>query len=249
MIEKIEQIMRNVSSLIIMNDQIENKMTYYSKDIVTKKDVDAERYIIKEIKRFRPHDTFISEEENKNEVTDAFTWIIDPIDGTLNFTRSIPQFGIQLALAVKKITVLSVMYFPLSDTFIYAEKDKGCFINHERVKFEAALPLDQSIVTFGDFSRSQPESRPKQIALMSQFINHVMKVRIYGASSTDFSYVVSGMTQAHIIFTKRIWELAPGLLMIKEAGLCIEELIYESCHGYMIGHKDTIRQLKEISFC
>lgn len=249
MIDKIERILKDVSSLIIMNDEIVNEMTYYSKDIVTQKDIAAERYIIEQIRKFRPNDLFVSEEENQNPVTDEFTWIIDPIDGTLNYTRKIPQFGIQLALCHKKMTLLSVMYFPLSDTFIHAEKDKGCYINHKKVHFDTALPINQSIVTFGDFSSSQPESRPKQLEMMASIMKAVMKVRIYGASSSDFSYVISGKTQAHILFTKRIWELAPGLLMIKEAGLSVEELIFEDCKGYMFGHKDTLNQLKEISSC
>lgn len=249
MIYKIEHILKEVSSSIIMNQEIENELTYYSKDIVTKKDVDSERLIIEKIKSFRPHDLFISEEENHNDMTDAPTWIIDPIDGTLNFIRGIPQFGIQLALCLEKKPIFSAMYFPLSDTYIYAEKNNGCYINHNRVYFDEATPLDQSIVTFGDFSKSQPLSRPIQIELMSKLMDEVMKVRIYGASSTDFAYVVSGKTQAHILFTKRIWELMPGILMIKESGLSIESITFKTCDGFIMGHKDIVKQLKEISFC
>ncbi|MBI9014211.1 MAG: inositol monophosphatase [Clostridiales bacterium] len=248
MIYKIEHILKEVSTSIIMNQQIENELKYYSKDIVTKKDVDAERLIIEKIKSFRPHDLFISEEENHNDMTDAPTWIIDPIDGTLNFTRGIPQFGIQLALCLEKQPIFSAMYFPLTDTYIYAEKDKGCYIDHKRVCFDVAKPLDQSIVTFGDFSKSQPLSRPIQLELMSKLTNEVMKVRIYGASSTDFFYVVSGKTQAHILFTKRIWELMPGILMIKESGFSIESIKFDTVDGFIMGHKDTVEQLKEISF-
>jgi len=248
MIYKIEHILKEVSSSIIMNQEIDNVLTYYSKDIVTKKDVDAERLIIERIKSFRPDDLFISEEENHNDMTDAPTWIIDPIDGTLNFTRGIPQFGIQLALCVEKQPMFSAMYFPLSDTYIYAKKEVGCYINHKRVCFDEAKPLDQSIVTFGDFSKSQPLSRPVQLELMSKLMDQVMKVRIYGASSTDFSYVVLGKTQAHILFTKRIWELMPGILMIKESGLTIDSITFDECDGFIMGHKDIVEQLKEISF-
>jgi len=248
MIYKIEHILKEVSSTIIMNQEIENVLTYYSKDIVTKKDVEAERLIIERIKSFRPNDLFISEEENHNDMTNAPTWIIDPIDGTLNFTRGIPQFGIQLALCIEKKPTFSAMYFPLSDTYIYAKKDNGCYINHKQVCFDEAKPLDQSIVTFGDFSRSQPLSRPVQLDLMSKLMDQVMKVRIYGASSTDFSYVVSGKTQAHILFTKRIWELMPGILMIKESGLTIDSISFDECDGFIMGHKDIVEQLKEISF-
>ena len=239
MITQLELILRTVGKRILRQDFTE---TYKDKDIVTNLDLESERYIIQEIKKFRPTDHFISEEENHELLTDEPTWIIDPIDGTLNFTRNIPQYGIQLALYENKKPKLSMMYFPENDTIIYAIKNTGAFLNHERIEIQP-LPLSKSIITFGDFSKSQPTSRPIQLKLMNDFMDHVMKIRIYGASSSDFSYVAMGTSQAHIIFTKRIWELAAGLLIIEEAGLCAQPIHFDSCDGYLLGHKKTITQL------
>jgi myo-inositol-1(or 4)-monophosphatase len=243
MIHKLERILKDVSKDILDNRNFIS--TYKDKDIVTNNDVEAERRIIKEIKTFRPNDCFISEEENQNQLTNQATWIIDPIDGTLNYTRNIPQYGIQLALYVNSQPQISMMYFPEQDILIHAIKGQGCFINHDKVKIEA-MALDQSIVTFGDFSKSQPSSRPKQIELMSSLMDQVMKIRIYGASSSDFSYLILNRSQCHIIFTKRLWELAPGLLLASEAGLSIKPLEFETCKGYMIGHESILNNLENI---
>lgn len=248
MINQLENILKHVSENILKDRNFSE--TYKTMDIVTNKDIEAERYIIESIKAFRPEDQFISEEENQNDLTDAPTWIIDPIDGTLNYTRHIPQYGIQIALYEKKEPVLSMMYFPENDTLIHAVKGKGFFVNHKKTLVEP-MPLSKSIITFGDFSKSQPLSRPTQIQMMNAIMDQVMKVRIYGASSTDFGYVSMGMTQGHIIFTNRIWELASGLLLVEEAGLSIMKLKFENCSGLMIGHQKTLEALngylKEIS--
>ncbi len=244
MLKELEKILKHVSKHIIQSEEIIN--TYKNKDIVTNNDLKAERYIISEIKKLKPNDLFISEEENHAVLTEKPTWIIDPIDGTLNYSRGIPQYGIQLAYYEQSEALLSMMYFPESDVLIYAKKNKGCYINHQRVTIDPK-PLDQSIITFGDFSRSQPSSRPKQLELMSRLMDHVMKIRIYGASSSDFSYVVLNKTQCHIIFTKRIWELAAGQLLATEAGLSVVPLKYDDCEGLMIGHIDVLNALTEIT--
>jgi len=243
MIHKLEKILKDVAKDILDNRNFIS--TYKDKDIVTNNDIEAERRIIQEIKKLRPNDCFISEEENQNQLTDQATWIIDPIDGTLNYTRDIPQYGIQLALYENSEPQVSMMYFPVQDLLVHAIKGQGCFINHEKVIIKT-MALDQSIVTFGDFSKSQPSSRPKQIELMSSFLDHVMKIRIYGASSSDFSYLVLNRSQCHIIFTKRLWELAPGLLLATEAGLSVKPLEFQSCKGYMIGHESILKSLEDI---
>lgn len=240
MIKEIERLLRQVSEMI-MTTSFEIK--FKDKDIVTNMDVEAERNIIKALKVMYPNDLYISEEENHNELTDDPTWIIDPIDGTLNYTRNIPQFGIQLSRYIKKKPVFAMMYFPVTDVLVYAEKDKGCYINHDKVDIKP-LALNKSILTFGDFSSSQPSSRPIQLQLMANAVDQVMKIRIYGASSSDFSYVIEQKTQCHIIFTKRIWELAAGVFLAEEAGLQVKALEYPECKGYAIGHPQVIEALK-----
>lgn len=241
MIKELEKILIHVSEHIL-KDKVFTP-TYKDKDIVTNKDIEAERYIIQAIKKIHPTHAFISEEENQKNLTPEPTWIIDPIDGTLNYTRNIPQYGIQLSLYENKEAVLCAMYFPETKVFLHAVKNEGFYINHKRTHTQP-LSLSKSILTFGDFSKSQPTSRNTQLKLMGRIMNHVMKVRIYGASSSDFAYVAMGITQGHIIFTNRLWELAAGLLMITEAGLSIKTLEYDNCKGILVGHKQILDDLE-----
>lgn len=239
MYNHIETIIKEADQMIHSSPIVEY---HKPKDIVTNMDVEAERFIIESLKKLFPNDLFISEEENHEALTDHPTWIIDPIDGTLNFTRNIPQYGIQLARYINKQPVYAMIYAPVHELLIYGVKGKGCFVNHKGVELKT-LPLEQSILTFGDFSRSQPSSRPKQLDLMNLWMDDVMKVRIYGASSTDFGYVIAQKSQCHVIFTKRIWELAAGLFLAEEAGLSIQPLHFEDCEGVMIGLPNVVESL------
>lgn len=246
MIKQLEMLLKEVAEKIVTNKNYQSTTTYKEKDVVTQKDIDAERAIIKGIRAFRPKDSFISEEENQLTLTDENTWIIDPIDGTLNFTREIPQYGIQVAYFEHKKPQIGMIYFPNEETILYAEKDKGCFINNKKIELKNSYTLAQSIVTFGDFSRSQPSSRPLQLSMMSDIMDHVMKTRIYGASSTDFGYVIMNKTQAHIIFTKRIWELASGLFMAKEAGLDVQLFSNNGVDGIIVGQNSLTNQILDL---
>lgn len=238
--KKIESILRNASKLIKQS----NRITYKEKDIVTSNDLKVERYIIEKISAIYPEDLFISEEENQNELTDHRTWIIDPIDGTLNYTRDIPQYGIQLALYENKEAIFSMMYFPVQDDIIYAFNAGGCYYNHTLMTPDREEDLSKAILTFGDFSKSNMLSRPTQLKLMSKLVDHVMKIRIYGASSTDFFYVVTDKTQCHILFSKRIWELSAGMLLATEAGLCVETFIVDGVEGLIIGSEKIIKKIR-----
>ncbi len=241
LIEELREILITTCKEIILNDDIADEITYKTKnELVTQKDILAERYIISEIKRIRPNDLFIGEEENNNVLTDAKTWIIDPIDGSLNFSRGISQFGIQVALYENSKAKLCAVYLPVTNDFYYAVSDKGSFLNNKRIHLDNELSLSKSIVSFGDFSSSQSESRPLQVSMISKLMNNSMKVRIYGASSSDFAYVSSGKTQVYITFTKRIWELAAGVLLAKEAGCIIHEFNMEGVTGLIIASSQVI---------
>lgn len=241
MYKQIERIIRSASELLKSTYTI----TYKEKDLVTENDIKSERYIIGELKKLYPNDLFISEEENQNTLTDERTWIIDPIDGTLNYSRNIPQYGIQIALYEKKAVIFAMIYLPLGDDLIYAMKNAGCFYNHQKV-IPVKKSLDQSIITFGDFSSSQKKSRPLQIQMMAQLMDHVMKIRIYGASSSDFFYAIIGRSQGHIMFSKRIWEFSAGLFLAEEAGLKVDAFEKNNVRGFMIAEPTIAKKIRDI---
>lgn len=199
-------------------------------DLVTIKDIEMERAIKHFLNDVFPEDAFIGEEENQNDLTHGRTWICDPIDGTINYANGHPLYGVQLALMVDQLPVLAVIYLPHLNELYCAAKGEGAYLNGQKIDPIEKTGLSLSVVTFGDFSKSNPSSRQYQMKAMEVLMNHALKVRIQGASSVDFAFLASGKNQAHILFTKRLWELAPGVLLAEEAG-CVTQLISGGFEG------------------
>lgn len=187
-------------------------------DIVTNQDYEMERTIRAYLLDRFPDDLFIGEEENQGMLTNARTWVCDPIDGTLNYTNGHPFFGVQLALLEDRRVKFSLIYLPDLDETYYAQIESGAYLNGKRLKTDLELTLAKAVVTFGDFSKSNPSSRTFQLNAMGLLMNHAMRIRVQGASSVDFAFVSSGKTGCHILFSKNLWELAPGMMLSEMSG-------------------------------
>lgn len=200
-------------------------------DVVTNLDYKMERHLKAALMELFPETLFIGEEENHEQLTDAPTWVCDPIDGTLNFTKGIPYYGVQLALLVKKKPVMSFIDLPVLGQRYWAIQGLGAFSGEQKIIPDSGSGLDQVIVTFGDFSKSNPSSRGYQLSAMSALIGKAMRIRVQGASSVDFAFVASQKNGCHILFSKNLWELAPGKMLAEEAG-CVTVAIDGSKHGF-----------------
>ena len=230
LIEPVTQIVHQAASTILLASdyQVHGKGP---QDLVTDLDFAMERAIKAALLEAYPGDAFIGEEENHDELDDDRTWVCDPIDGTVNFTQGIPYYGIQLALLVDRAPVFSLIHLPvLGETYV-AVKGQGAFLNGVRLQADPSMTLSRALVTFGDFSKSNPSSRGFQLKAMGALLSQALRVRIQGASSVDFAFVAAGRNSCHILFTKNIWELAPGLLLTEEAG-CMTSEIDGAEHGF-----------------
>lgn len=218
-------------------------------DLVTNLDYEIEHMIIEYIKCLFPKDKIIAEESSVEKLTHSPTWIIDPIDGTVNFSYGSKLYGIQFCRVINKETELAIMYLPELNDLYYAVKGQGAYKNGHRLKTLDQLPLRLSLISFGDFSSSSSESRPYQMHLMDTLKEEVLKIRIFGSSCVDFCSVADGQTHCHIMFSRRIWEFKAGILLAEEAGLTYRRIEIKntpvSC--VCVGHnKDTVAKVEEL---
>lgn len=192
-------------------------------DIVTVNDINIEKRIIDTINTNFPNDRIQSEESNPNTQLMDRTWVIDPIDGTFNMARNIPLFAIQCALYLNNEIVFSIIYLPKYDELYHAEIGQGAFLNDKPIKV-AHNSLEHAIVSFGDFSHTRKDDFEDQHKIYKSLSAKIAKVRMYGSAAIDFSFVASGKTDGTVIFTKNKWDIAPGILISKEAGASIYSL-------------------------
>ena len=179
------------------------------KDFVTKTDKYVEKIIIEELSKIKKSYSFLSEEVGKIKNKDVENiWIIDPIDGTTNFLHGIPHFAISIALQSDGQIVSGLIFDPIKDEMYYSEKNKGAFLNNQRLRVSKKSSLDDCLfssnhegVKFSDFN-----------------------MRYSGCAALDLAYVASGRLDGFFHNKINLWDVAAGALMVEEAGGVVNDL-------------------------
>ena len=179
------------------------------RDFVTKTDKHVEKILIEELSKTKKNYSFLSEEVGSIENKDKDNiWIIDPIDGTTNFLHGIPHFAICLALESKKEIISGLIYDPIKDEMFYAEKNKGAYLNNQRLRVSNKNLIDECL-----FSSNHEGVK---------FSN--LNMRYSGCAALDLAYVASGRLDGFFHNKINIWDVAAGVLLVKEAGGIVNDL-------------------------
>lgn len=202
-------------------DSIQQKTEF---DLVTEIDISIEQDIIRAITEEYPSDNFVSEEFNSKNSLAGRCWIIDPIDGTCNFSNGIPLYGIQCALAVDEVIVMSYIYLNHLNEEYYAILEEGAYMNGKRIELPQDRPINHAIMSIGDFSHSNQALAKLQYGFLEKMYPKVAKIRMFGAACIDFSYAACGKTDGCVILTNNIWDIAPGILLCKESGCIVTNI-------------------------
>jgi myo-inositol-1(or 4)-monophosphatase len=178
-------------------------------DFVSNADLKAEKIIIEELKKARPYYSIISEEDGSEKNKDKNnTWIIDPIDGTTNFLHGIPHFAISIALKSNDEIVSGLIYDPIKDEMFYAEKDNGAFFNNQRIRVSKKKEINSCLFATGGHSKVEID----------------LPIRRSGSAALDIAYVASGRYDGYFQNDLNLWDIAAGIIILKEAGGMINEI-------------------------
>ena len=179
------------------------------RDFVTKTDKNVEKILIEELSKTKKNYSFLSEEVGSIENKDKDNiWIIDPIDGTTNFLHGIPHFAICVALESKKEIISGLIYDPIKDEMFYAEKNKGAYLNNQRLRVSNKNLIDECL-----FSSNHEGVK---------FSN--LNMRYSGCAALDLAYVASGRLDGFFHNKINIWDVAAGALLVEEAGGIVNDL-------------------------
>jgi myo-inositol-1(or 4)-monophosphatase len=191
---------------------------------VSAADKRAEETLYAELSKARPGYGFIGEEGGRREGADkTHTWIVDPLDGTTNFLHGVPHFAISIALERDDALVAGVVYNPITDEMFVAEKGKGAFLNEHRIRVGARRELKDALVACG-----LPHPNRGDLALNGREITamqtKVGALREYGAAALDLAFVAAGRFDAYWERDLAAWDLAAGIVLVREAGGFISDL-------------------------
>ncbi len=190
-------------------------------DLVSYVDIETEKYLIHHLSQLMPEAGFIAEESQVHS-TKEWKWIIDPLDGTTNFTRHLPCYAISVALAHKDDMQLSVVYnIPLNEIF-YAIKNHGAYLNDNIITVARNKNLSSSLFATG-FSVSKFDKAEIHLSIVKEIITHSLGIRRIGAAAVDICYVACGRLDGFFEWYLNPWDVAAGALLAKEAGAIVSD--------------------------
>ena len=188
-------------------------------NFVTNADIKAEKIIIEELMKAKKNYSIISEEDGSKINSDSENvWIIDPIDGTSNFLHGIPHFAISIALKSNNEIISGLIYDPIKDEMFYAEKNNGAFFNNQRIKVSKKKEIENYLFATGGKEK-----------VISDFIT-----RKTGSAALDMAYVAAGRYDGYFQNNLDLWDVAAGIIIIKEAGGIVNEINLSNCSNIKI---------------
>ncbi len=220
---------------------------------VTAADRRAEETVREELAKARPAYGFLGEEGGARAGIDkSHRWIVDPLDGTTNFLHGIPHFAVSIALERDGAIVAGLVYNPANEELFIAERGKGAFLNDQRIRVAARRRLADAIVACGlpHYGRGDLALARNEIAAAQQ---HFAGLRRYGAAALDLAWIAAGRLDAYWERDLSPWDLAAGLILVREAGGFVSDLdggdaIFakgQIAAGNDTMHRELLRLLKE----
>jgi myo-inositol-1(or 4)-monophosphatase len=205
-------------------------------DFVSRADIQAERTLRKELERTRPEYGFLGEEGTEIKGDGRNRWIADPLDGTTNFLHGVPHFAISLALERDGEIIAGIIYQPISDELFWAEKGNGAFVDtpyarSRRLRVSGRKELGQALIGTG-IPQMGRGNHPEYVRKLESVMGQTAGVRRWGAASLDLAFVAAGRFDVFFEFGLAPWDVAAGVLMVREAGGLISDV---AGHPYAMG--------------
>lgn len=193
-------------------------------DFVTSADTRTERILIEELSKARPGYGFLGEEGGAVMGADkSHRFIIDPIDGTVNFMHGIPHFAISIGLEREGQLVAGVIYNPVTDDLYYAEKGHGAFHNNKRLRVAARKELSNCIIATG-LPMMGREGHAKALKETAAVMATTAGIRRFGAASLDMVFVAEGRFDGFWELGLKAWDIAAGIVVVREAGGMVTDM-------------------------
>lgn len=189
-------------------------------ELVTSTDQQVDNFLISELKKHFPDDQFLTEESYQDDQLAQLnfskgTWVIDPIDGTVNFALGHPQVAVSIAYVESNQVQFGIVHCPFLNETFHAQRQKGAFLNNQAIQASTCNELNQAIIATGlPYDKSQVD---KLLPNINKAISHGRDIRRNGSAAIDLCWVACGRLQAYFE-TVQPWDMAAGALIAKEAG-------------------------------
>ena len=185
-------------------------------DILAEADTKSESLIVKKIRENFPDHAILSEESGQNDITSSYMWVIDPVDGTINFERHINEYCVSIALEKDGVLVLGVIYQAAYNKLFVAVRGEGATLNGNKISVSTELNLLKTL--FATENSSKMETRESDFDLLYKIREKVRGVRIFGSGALHLASVAEGHLDFYFKTKFNYWDIAAGTVLIREAG-------------------------------
>lgn len=216
-------ISRNAGEILLKYFNAPMKVDFKGRyNMVTEADIQSEKYIIDKLTELTPDISVLSEEDSEKNTSSAtdesrILWIVDPLDGTTNFTHGYPHFCISIALVMDNNPVLGIIYDPCRDELFHASAQSGVFCNGNPCQVSGNSRLETSVIATG-FPYKVRELKKNNLIEFCALRLNTQGVRRFGAAALDLAYVAAGRLDGFWERWLKPWDTAAGILMVREAG-------------------------------
>lgn len=186
-------------------------------DIVTAADKAAEKLLIDHIHMTYPGHSILSEESGEEDCDSEYRWVIDPLDGTTNFSQGLPLFCVSIGLEHNGETLIGVVYAPYMNELFHAVKGEGAYLNGEPIKASDKTDLGECVVATG-FPVDKDVNPDNNVDNLTNVLPYVRGMRRLGSAAIDLSYVAAGFLDGYWELNLHEWDVSAGLLIAEEAG-------------------------------
>lgn len=188
-------------------------------DIVTNADKASERVLIDHIHATYPHHSILSEESGETEGDSDYRWVIDPLDGTTNFSEGLPTFCVSIGLQYKGETIAGVVFAPYLREMFHAVKGHGAFLNGKSIHVSGKQSIAKAVVNTG-FPYSKHINPDNNFDNVGNIFTHTRALRINGSAAVDLCYIAAGYLDGYWELDLHEWDVCAGILILREAGGC-----------------------------
>lgn len=214
-------------------------------DLVTEVDMWTEQFLIQQIKTAYPAHQILTEETGNYANDSDYEWVIDPIDGTVNYAHGFPLFSISVALKYKQEPVVGLVYLPMLDEMYEAIKGNGAYLNGKRIHVSDTKKLSQAVIATG-FPYDKATDPLNNVNYFSGVIVNIGGIRRTGSAAIDLCQVAAGRFDGYWEFKLNAWDVEAGLLIVQEAGGKTKRIQQKKGTFVLVGNEVIFHELDRL---
>jgi len=236
-LENVKQLAREVSVFIkTESGSFDTEKIEYKgiNDLVSYVDKESEKRLIQGLEKILPEAGFIAEEGTSKKVGVNYQWIIDPLDGTTNFTHGLPVFAISIALARGNELVLGLVHEINRDEVFFAVEGGKAYCNEKEIRVSPIDSLSKSLLATG-FPYFNFDKMPEYLSALKDFMQHTHGLRRMGSAAVDLAYVACGRFEGFFEYNLNAWDVAAGAFIVQQAGGKVSD--FSGGDNYLFGRE------------